>query len=96
MKLDRLEFHALPTRPMVDLSLDYCPPAMDLGAYLKKGLAKMNPDAIVRFKSSPDRGLPPEQKGKLTHALLKSLVPETMNYQFSGALSRSLMKGEAP
>jgi exonuclease SbcD len=96
MKLDRLEFHALPTRSMIDIALDDCPVDTDLAAFLEKALSRLDPNAIVRLTIAPDSGLLARKTVELTHALMKRIIPETMNYQFSGALSRQWAKKEAP
>ena len=77
-KIDSWNFHELPARPMVSLTLD--PEFSELEEIMtriKRSIASIPQDAIVRIDLF---GLPgPDLAGKITASALRSLVPETMN-----------------
>jgi DNA repair exonuclease SbcCD nuclease subunit len=79
--IDRLDFIQLPARPMVDLYLDHDLSVDMLKPHIQDHIAELADDSIVRFKCSPD--LDPQVKEQVTSALLREIMPDTMNYQFS-------------
>jgi hypothetical protein len=66
---------------MVDLYLDYDLSVDMLKPHIQDHIAELADDSIVRFKCSPD--LDPQVKEQVTSALLREIMPDTMNYQFS-------------
>ena len=76
-----LEFHVLPARPMVDLTLDQSLTPSGVAEYIQTESRNMDPDSIVRLRCEP--GASPGVKGIVTSSLLREILPETMNYQFS-------------
>jgi exonuclease SbcD len=70
-------FHELPTRPMIDLEVDGAGlDARRLRERLRRALATLDPDAVVRLRVRGRRGLPASTA--LSAAELRSLAPATM------------------
>lgn len=76
-RLDAWTFHELPARPMIDVDLD--PAGLDhrrLTARLKRLLAEIDPDAVVRVRLA---GVPEgEAREALRAAVVRDLAPATM------------------
>jgi len=80
-EIERLEFIELPARSMEDLVLDGKVTLENLGDFIQNEVAGMPPDAIIRLRCDQDTN--PEVKAKVTSKLLREILPENMNYQFS-------------
>ena len=80
-QIEKLEFHELPARPMVDITLSNNLEPGDVGEFIRKETAQINPDSIVRLRCEPGTGA--QVKAAVTSGLLREILPETMNYQFS-------------
>ena len=78
----RLEYIELPARPMVDLIIEQSVNSKGLRDYLSQLIAEMDPNSIVRLRC--EAGLDPQVKSQISAKLLREILPETMNYQFSG------------
>lgn len=85
-RVDRLDFHHLPARPMVDIFIDNSVVGDDLRSHIKRQAAPLPVDSIVRFRCSPE--LDPWVREKVTSSLLREILPESMNYQFSADFHR--------
>lgn len=79
--VERLNFIELPARPMVNLYLDGSVTADNLRDVIQGSISVMAEDAVVRFKCSPD--LDPQVRKLMTGIFLRSVLPESMNYQFA-------------
>jgi DNA repair exonuclease SbcCD nuclease subunit len=79
--IEELDFQRLPARPMVDLTLEKCLAPSGVPDFIRAESQKLDPDSIVRLRC--ERGIDPAVKRVVTSRLLRDLLPETMNYQFS-------------
>jgi exonuclease SbcD len=79
--IEKLEFQQLPARPMVDLTLEASLAPSGVAEFIQVESRKMDPDSIVRLRCSGE--IDPAVKRVVTSSLLRDLLPETMNYQFS-------------
>lgn len=77
----RLKFIPLPTRPMVDLILDGAVNSGNLEHFIRSEISNLGPDSIVRLRCH--NKVDPAVKSLVTSQLLRRLLPETMNFQFS-------------
>jgi exonuclease SbcD len=80
-QIERLDFHQLPARSMVDLTLDASILPEDVPDFLSAEAVKIDPHSIVRLRCEP--GIDPASKQAVTSGLLREVLPDTMNYQFS-------------
>lgn len=80
-QIEKLVFHQLPARPMVDVTLSNTLQPGEVGEFIRNETAQISPDAIVRLCCEP--GTTGEVKSAVTSSLLRDILPETMNYQFS-------------
>ncbi|MBK5109684.1 MAG: hypothetical protein JJE12_16230, partial [Anaerolineales bacterium] len=80
-QIEELDFHELPARPMVDITLGNSLEPGEVTDFIKLESSKIDPHSIVRLRCEPDTG--PGVKGSVTSSLLREILPETMNYQFS-------------
>lgn len=80
--IQRLDFHELPARPMVDLFFEQSVSSESLRDFISQRVAEMDPDSIVRLRC--ESGLDPAVKSQVTGRFLREILPKTMNYQFSG------------
>jgi hypothetical protein len=75
---------------MVDLEVDLSANETLLRSNLSAHLTRLDPNAIVRLKP---KGITPEKgtnhEPVWSHALLKEIFPETMNFQISGSFFRN-------
>ena len=79
--IKELSFNELPARPMVDLVLGKELAPGQVAAFIREEAAQMDPDSIVRLRC--ESGVDEEVKQATTSRLLREILPETMNYQFS-------------
>jgi exonuclease SbcD len=80
-RIEMLDFHELPARPMVDITLMKTLKPDDVADYVRLESSGMDPHSIVRIRCEP--GTSPEVKQAVTSSLLREILPETMNHQFS-------------
>jgi DNA repair exonuclease SbcCD nuclease subunit len=80
-RLIESRFIILPTRPMVDISVDPHISTKRFKSYLKEKICLLNPNSIIRFRS--DRPIHQNLRKLLTTKELSQLFPSTMNYTFS-------------
>ena len=80
-QIEELDFHELPARPMVDITLGSSLEPGEVADFIKLEASKIDSNSIVRLRSEPDIGL--GVKGSVTSSLLRDILPDTMNYQFS-------------
>jgi len=80
-QIEELDFHRLPARPMVDIMLGSSLEPGEVGDFIKMEASKIDSNSIVRLRCDPDIGL--GVKGSVTSGLLRDILPDTMNYQFS-------------
>lgn len=78
-KMKELNFKELPTRPMIDLTLDEKINSENLESYLIKYIKSFPENAIVRLKIK-NKDLIPHLKADF----LKSIFPYSMNFELSG------------
>jgi exonuclease SbcD len=79
--IEKLDFQQLPARPMVDLTLETSIAPSGVAEFIQVESRKMDPDSIVRLRCSGE--IDPAVKQVVTSSLLRKILPETMNYQFS-------------
>jgi exonuclease SbcD len=80
-QIEKLDFHELPARPMLDITLGNHLKPSDVGAFIREQTSEIDPDAIIRLRCEP--GTTAAVKSAVTSSLLREKLPETMNYQFS-------------
>lgn len=80
-KIEKLEFHQLPARPMVDLTLEQTLKPDDVAEFIKEKSTSFDPNSIVRLRSDPRTDSAVKQA--VSSKLLREILPETMNFQFS-------------
>jgi len=80
-ELAKLNFLELPARPMVDITLDKTLSPAEVSDYIQAQVSRIDSQSIVRLKCDPE--IDPEAKRVVTSRLLRKVLPETMNYQFS-------------
>jgi len=71
---------------MVDLVLDGCVGADNVGSYLAGRIAGLDRNSIVRLRNKDRVG--PELYGMLTAEFLRKVFPDTMNVQLSADFRR--------
>ena len=77
----KLLFKELNTRPMVDINLPNTISSDNLEDYLRKRIKALPAEAVVRLKAS--KHISNEIRTALTNSFLRSIFPETMNFQLS-------------
>jgi exonuclease SbcD len=80
-EIEKLEFLELPARPMVDITLDKTLSPGEVADFIRGQASLIDPQSIVRLKCDPE--IDPEVNKVVTSRLLREILPETMNYQFS-------------
>jgi exonuclease SbcD len=80
-RIASLEFIALPARPMHDLFLGSQVTAAALPDVLLASLQGLQPDSILRLRCDPYLDL--QVRAQVTSRLLRELLPDSMNFQFS-------------
>jgi DNA repair exonuclease SbcCD nuclease subunit len=80
-QIEKLDFQELPARPMVDLILGKSLATSGVVEFIQVESRKMEPDSIVRLRCEDE--IDPAVKKSVTSSLLREILPETMNYQFS-------------
>jgi DNA repair exonuclease SbcCD nuclease subunit len=80
------KFIELPSRPMQDILLEDYLSRENLESFIQSEIQKMHPDAIIRFKANGN--VKGEVIQKLSSRCIRSILPETMNFQLSGNLFR--------
>jgi exonuclease SbcD len=80
-QIERLDFHELPARPMVDLTLKESLRPESVAEFIKLESAKFDQHSIVRLRCEP--GTSQRTKQVVTSSFLREILPGTMNYQFS-------------
>ena len=79
--INRLTFIELPARPMEDLILGRELTPETLGSTIRSQAAHLDPNAILRIRASAD--LNPDINALVTSRLLRQVLPDSMNFQFS-------------
>ena len=79
--IEKLDFRELPARPMVDLVLGKGLAPGQVVDYIRAESSQMDPDSIVRLRC--EIGVDEAVKQATTSRLLREILPETMNCQFS-------------
>jgi exonuclease SbcD len=79
--VQQLNFHPLPARPMLDVTLEKSLQPGDVAGFIQAAVSRLDPGAIIRLRCDPE--IDPQTKSVLTSSLLREILPDTMNYQFS-------------
>lgn len=79
--LEETTFIQMPARPMVDLYLEKNLDANNVLDFIQAQVAQIDPQAVIRLRCHPD--LEPSVRGMVTSRVLREMLPETINYQFS-------------
>ncbi|UCE00689.1 MAG: DNA repair exonuclease [Chloroflexota bacterium] len=82
LQVQKINFIQLYARPMEDLIIENTVQINTLNDFIRAHTADMNPDSIIRLRC--EEGLDPAVKSQITSQLLRQVLPETMNYQYSG------------
>ena len=80
-QIEELDFHELPARPMVDITLGNSLGPSEVADFIKLAASKIDPNSIVRLRCEAE--IDPAVKLIVTSSLLREILPETMNYKFS-------------
>jgi len=79
--IQQLNFHPLPVRPMLDVTLEKSLQPGGVARFIRAAVSGIDPESIVRLRCDPE--IDPQAKSVVTSSLLRNILPETMNYQFS-------------
>ena len=79
--ISKFRFLRLPARPMTDINLSLVKDPLKIASEIKTRIQNLPQDTIIRFK--PDTIPGTEFKSVFSSSFIRSILPSSMNFQFS-------------